>query len=147
MIKISEYILEKAKDFGTEELVPEFKGTKDAVVKVTVKDAPSATKNVYLQIDLWNNTLICRVGLTHQNKYCIAVFKTDNNPGPDLGSRKSSVIPFLNGGKFDAFHMGGKIQYTYNAKELDVLKKAFSEKDEDLLDKINKTINAVDEYN
>lgn len=147
MIGLTEYILEKQKDFGTEELVPEFKATKDAIVKVTVKDAPSDTKNVYLKIDLWNNTLICRIGLTHQKKYCVAVFKADNNPGPNLGSRKNSVIPFLNGDKFDAFRMGGKIQYTYDSKELASLKKALEDKDTDLMNKINKTIEAVDECN
>lgn len=147
MIGLSEYITEKQKDFGTEELVPEFKAAKDAIVKVTAKDAPSNTKNVYLKIDLWNNTLICRVGITYQKKYCVTVFKTDNNPGPNLGSRKNSVIPFFNGGKFDAFHMGGKIQYTYDSEELASLKKALEDKDADLIDKINKTIEAVDECN
>lgn len=150
MITLSEYILEKAGNYGKKELVPEFKATKDAIVKVTYKPATENGHSVvYLQIDLWNNTLVCRLGITHQDKYAVAVWRGDNFQGtkPDLGPRKSQLIPFVNGGKYDAFHMGGKIQYTFSKEELDKLKKDLEAQDKDLIEKINMTIDAVDEFN
>ena len=148
MIELSRYIMEKAMDFGNKELVSEFKATKNAIVKVTYKPSDVNGLNIiYLHIDLWNNTLVCRIGITKQGKYCVAVWRDNNKSGLDLGPRKNSLIPFLNGDKYDSFHMGGKIQYSFNKEEFNELKKALEEKNKDLIDKINKTIEAVDEYN
>lgn len=150
MIGLSQYIIENAKNFGNKEVCPEFKATKDAIVKVTYKPASVSDLNVvYLQIDLWNDTLICRLGITKQDKYAVCVWRGDNFKGtkPDLGPRKSQLIPFVNGEKYDALHMGGKIHYSFNKEELDKLKKDLENKDKDLIEKINHTIEVIDEYN
>lgn len=150
MIELSEYIIESTRDFGTKEVCHEFKAAKDAIVKVTYKPTSENGLNVvYLQIDLWNDTLICRLGITKQEKYAVCVWRSDNFQGtrPNLGPRKSQLIPFVNGGKYDAMHMGGKIQYSFNEEELDKLKKSLEDKDKDIMEKINLTIESIDEYN
>ena len=103
-------------------------------------------KLVYLKIDYWNNTLICRIGKTHQDKYAVAVFKVDNKGGVDLGKSRAA-IPWVNGYKYDAVRMGGKIQYSFDDKEYKEVMDAFKKKDDDLIEKVKNTLKTLEEYN
>lgn len=151
MQSLVQYLTEAANDFGTS--VMEFtltnkggKGNGDIAPEcsVTVKKE-GEYKLVYLNIDYWNNTLICRIGKTHQDKWAVAVFKTDNKNGIDLGNK--SAIAWMNGDKFDALRMGGKVKYAFDDKEYKEVENALKSKDKDLFEKIGKTIDTLREFN
>ncbi len=151
MQSLTQYLVEAvtAKDFGNKEVVPEFEiekhGNLAPICKVTYKEE-NGYKLVYLQIDYWNNTLICRVGKTHEDKWAVAVFKIDNKDGVDLGKSRAAV-PWMNGYKYDPVRMGGKVQYTFDDKEYKEVMDAFKNKDKDLFDKIENTLKTLEEYN
>lgn len=148
MLGLTEYITEAMKDFGTKEVVPEFelkdRGGNAPIVKPTYKEE-NGYKLVYAQVDYWNNTLVCRIGKTHEDKWAVAVFKTDNANGVDLGNK--SAVACMNGYKYDAMRMGGKVQYTFNDKEYKEVEAAFKSGDKDLISKLEKTMDFLEEYN
>lgn len=137
--------------FGTQEVVPEielkdFKGKVKPTLVVTYKEE-GEYKVVYCRVDYWNKALWLRVGITNQDKYCVAAWKTDNIEYLDFGPRKNSAVAYVNGYEYSGIKMGGKIQYTFDEKEYEALKKAFEDRDKDLFEKIENTIKTLEEYN
>lgn len=114
-------------------------------VFVKSDDESGVYKLIYLKIDYWNNTLVCRVGRTHEDKIAIVVCKTDNKGGVDLGNK--SAIAWVNGYKFDPIRMGGRIGYSFDSKEYKKVISAIDNKDKDFLDKVEKTIDTLREFN
>lgn len=139
------------KKFGTKEVVPEFelksfKGTPKPVVVVTTKKEGEYNL-VYCRIDYWNKALWLRVGITHQDKYCVAAWKTDNIESLDFGPKKNAAVAYVNGYEFDSMRMGGKIQYTFDDSEYTKLKKAFEDENDELIEGLTNTVKTLEEYN
>lgn len=160
MINLSEMLVESIneskkkmewKKFGAEQVVPEielkdFKGSVKPYLVVTYKEEGDY-KLVWCRVDYWNKALWLRVGITNQNKYCVAAWKNDNIEYLDFGPRKNAAVAYVNGYEYSGIKMGGKIQYTFDEKEYEALKKAFEDRDKDLFDKIENTIKTLEEYN
>lgn len=149
--------INEAKDpdekFGYERVVPEFelksfKGTPKPVVVVTTKKEGDYNL-VYCRVDYWNRALWLRVGVARNGKYCVTTWKTDNIEGLDFGPRKNAAVAYINGYEYDNVRHGGKIRYTYKfgSDEYAKMKKAFEDKNDDLIEGITNTIKTLEEFN